>query len=110
MSLSLADIVTADKDRRYTLKREGCNAGYYGARFVDGVAENVPFRAARRLKAAFGREVEVTYYQPPAPPAPAPAARPKKKAPARRSAVKKAEPIIAEKPESTEVETDETED
>lgn len=79
MSLTTSDIY-ANRDRLFTLRRNGGGDGRYpGVRFVHGVAEKVTFRHARRMKAALGSDLEVTFYEEPkkVPAAPKPAAKAK---------------------------------
>lgn len=90
MSLSTQDI-HRNRDRLFTLRRGKCNTKYAGAHFVDGVAEPVKYRAARRLKAAQGNALTVTFYEPP---------RPKRKPRPRRAAPPpEPAPVITPEPE-----------
>ena len=90
MSLSTQDIVR-NRDRLFTLRRGKKNTKYHGARFVNGVAEPVKYRTARRLKAAFGSSLTVTFYEPP---------RPKRKPRPRRAAPPpEPAPVITPEPE-----------
>jgi len=56
-----------NRDRLFTLRRGKKNTKYRGAKFVDGVAEPVKYKDARRLKAAQGKALTVTFYEPPKP-------------------------------------------
>ena len=66
MSLSTQDLVR-NRDRLFTLRHGNKNTKYHGAHFVDGVAEPVKYRIARRLKSALGNALTITFYEPPKP-------------------------------------------
>lgn len=90
VSLSTQDICR-NRDRLFTLRTGNRNTKYRGAQFVNGVAEPVKYRTTRRLKAALGASVVVTFYEPPKP-------KPKKKAVKKMAVDRGGNPLFRAKP------------
>lgn len=71
--LTASDVRQAPRTARYRLRKDGCNTGYPGARFKDGVATKpATARTALRLRAAFGAALVIEPWDVPEPARPEP--------------------------------------